>query len=130
MEVHSVEIILKAVSDSKSLDMFRSIAKGSVESEVLKGTKGLTRKQYYMRTKQLLKAGLVQRIKGHFSLTCFGAVVYHAQLVIESGVNNYWRLKAIDSIQSSGGIEEHERNKLIRTIIDDNQIESILVKQR
>ncbi len=130
MEGHSTENILKAVSDSKSLDMFCSIAKGSVESEVLKNTKGLSKKQYYFRTKQLVKAGLVQRIKGFFSLTCLGAVVYHAQLVIEAGVKNYWKLKAIDSIQSSGGIEEHERVKLIKTILDDNTIESILVAQR
>jgi hypothetical protein len=130
MEGHSAEDILKAVSDSKSLGMFSSIARGSVESQLLKLTKGLSRKQYYLRTKQLLKAGLVQRIKGRFSLTCLGAVVYHAQLVIEAGVNNYWKLKAIDSITSSGEVGEQERTKLIKTIIDDNRIESILVAQR
>ena len=79
--------------------MFRSIARGNVENEELK--RGLSKKQYYFRMRQLLKAGLVQRIKGSFSLTCLGAVVYHAQVVIESGVNNYWKLKAIDSIQAS-----------------------------
>ena len=109
--------------------MFRSIAKGSIESEVLKQTKGLSKKQYYFRMRQLLKAGLVQRIKGSFSLTCLGAVVYHAQLIVEKGVNNYWKLKAIDSIQSSAEIGQHERTKLIKTIIDDSGIESILVAQ-
>ena len=130
MEGVSVEDVMKAVSDTKSLDMFRSIAKGSIESEVLKQTKGLSKKQYYFRMRQLLKAGLVQRIKGSFSLTCLGAVVYHAQLIVEKGVNNYWKLKAIDSIQSSAEIGEHERMKLIKTIIDDSGIESILVAQR
>ena len=130
MERVSVEDVLKAVSDSKSLDMFRSIAKGSVESEVLKETRGLSKKQYYFRMRQLLKAGLVQRIKGRFSLTCLGAVVYHAQLIVEKGVNNYWKLKAIDSIQSSAEIGQHERTKLIKTIIDDSGIESILVAQK
>ncbi|MGA7978102.1 MAG: hypothetical protein WB975_12775 [Nitrososphaeraceae archaeon] len=129
MERVSVEDVMKAVSDSKSLDMFRSIAKGSIESEVLKQTKGLSKKQYYFRMRQLLKAGLVQRIKGSFSLTCLGAVVYHAQLIVEKGVNNYWNLKAIDSIQSSAEIGQHERTKLIKTIIDDSGIESILVAQ-
>ena len=129
MEGVSVEDVMKAVSDSKSLDMFRSIAKGSIESEVLKQTKGLSKKQYYFRMRQLLKAGLVQRIKGSFSLTCLGAVVYHAQLIVEKGVNNYWKLKAIDSIQSSAEIGQHERTKLIKTIIDDSGIESILVAQ-
>jgi len=130
MEGVSVEDVLKAVSDSKSLDMFRSIAKGSVESEVLKETKGLSKKQYHFRMRRLLKAGLVQRIKGRFSLTCLGAVVYHAQLIVEKGVNNYWKLKAIDSIQSSAEIGQHERTKLIKTIIDDSGIESILVAQK
>ena len=130
MERVSVEDVMKAVSDSKSLDMFRSIAKGSIESEVLKQTKGLSKKQYYFRMRQLLKAGLVQRIKGSFSLTCLGAVVYHAQLIVEKGVNNYWKLKAIDSIQSSAEIGQHERTKLIKTIIDDSGIESILVAQK
>ncbi|MGA9910239.1 MAG: hypothetical protein WBP84_08510 [Nitrososphaeraceae archaeon] len=129
MERVSVEDVMKAVSDSKSLNMFRSIAKGSIESEVLKQTKGLSKKQYYFRMRQLLKAGLVQRIKGSFSLTCLGAVVYHAQLIVEKGVNNYWKLKAIDSIQSSAEIGQHERTKLIKTIIDDSGIESILVAQ-
>ena len=130
MERVSVEDVLKAVSDSKSLDIFRSIANGSVESEVLKETKGLSKKQYYFRMKQLLNAGVVQRNKGCFSLTCLGAVVNHARMIVEAGINNYWALKAIDSIQSSGEIGEHERTKLIKTIIDNNVIESILVAQR
>jgi predicted transcriptional regulator len=130
IEGHSVGDIIHSISDSKSLDLFHSIAKQSVESEVLKQTKGLTRKQYYLRIKQLLKQGLIQRNKGSFSLTCLGAIVYHAQSVIEAGVNNYWKLKAIDSIQSSAEIGEHERTKLIKTIIDDSGIESILVAQR
>ncbi|MFZ0405063.1 MAG: hypothetical protein WAL79_04495 [Nitrososphaeraceae archaeon] len=129
METVSIEDVMKAVSDSKSLDMFRSIAKGSIESEVLKQTKGLSKKQYYFRMRQLLKAGLVRRIKGSFSLTCLGAVVYHAQLIVEKGVNNYWKLKAIDSIQAAE-IGQNERMKLIKTIIDDSGIESILVAQK
>lgn len=127
MEGQSVGDILRAVSDSNSLDMFCSIANGSVESEVLKHSKGLSRKQYYSRSSQLLKVGLIKRSKGRFSLTSFGAVVYNAQLVIEAGIKNYWKLKAIDSIQSSREIGEQERVKLIKTLLDDNTIESILV---
>ena len=130
IEGHSLGDTLHSISDCKSLDLFHSIAKQSVESEVLKQTKGLTRKQYYLRIKQLLKQGLIQRNKGSFSLTCLGAIVYHAQLVIETGVNNYWKLKAIDSYQSSVGVEEYERIKLIKTIIDDSRIEGILIAQR
>ncbi|MDQ5868582.1 MAG: hypothetical protein M3530_02510 [Thermoproteota archaeon] len=129
MEGHSVIDILQSISDNKSLDMFCSIAKNSLESEVLKRTKGLSKKQYYLRTRRLLQVGLVKRNKGSFSLTNFGAVVFHAQLVIEAGIKNYWKLKAVDSIQSTGEIGEQERNMLIKTILNDNTIEKILVKQ-
>ena len=130
IEGHSVEDIIHSISDGKSLDLFRSIAKGNVESEVLKETKGLSRKQFYTRTSQLLQAGLIQRSKGSFSLTSLGIIVYHAQLVIEAGVNNYWKLKAIDSIESSGEIVGQERVKIIKTILDDNTVQNILVAQR
>lgn len=127
-EKQSLIGVLEAIADAKSLEMFREIAKGSVESQVLKH-KGLSKKQYYVRTGQLMNAGLVQRIKGRFSLTNLGTIIYHAQLIMEAGVNNYWKLKAIDSIQESGRIGEEERMKLIKTILNDNAIESILVRQ-
>ena len=58
------------------------------------------------------------------------SVVCHALVVIESGVNNYWKLKAIDSIQASREIVEQERLKLIKTILDDNIVQNILITQR
>jgi predicted transcriptional regulator len=126
MKSQSVEDVMRALSDVKSLDMFCSIAKGSVESDVLKLTEGLSRKQFYSRTEHLLEVDLIKRKKGRFSLTAFGAVVYHAQLVIESGIKNYWKLKAVDSIQSSADIGEQERVKLIKSILADTRIERIL----
>jgi DNA-binding transcriptional ArsR family regulator len=119
--------ILKSLSDSKSLEIFRTIARGNVGTDEL--IRGLSRKQYYFRMRQLLKAGLVQRIKGRFSLTCLGAVVNHAGLVIETGVNNYWKLKAIDSIQASGQIVEQERLKIIKTL-DNNTVQNILISEK
>lgn len=129
MENHSLVDVLEAISDGKSLEIFKEIAKGTVESEILKQKVGITKKQYYMRTRQFLNTGLVRRVKGKFSLTNFGVIIYHAQLIMEAGVNNYWKLKAIDSIQDSGQIGEHERLKLVKTILNDNVIENILVRQ-
>jgi predicted transcriptional regulator len=128
MENHSLVDVLEAISDGKSLKIFKEIAKGTVESEILKEKVGITKKQYYMRTRQFLNTGLVSRVKGKFSLTNFGVIIYHAQLIMEAGVNNYWKLKAIDSIQDSGQIGEHERLKLVKTILNDDVIENILVR--
>ena len=130
MEQVSLQDVLKAISDSQSLDIFRSIVKGNVEREVLKHAKGLSKKQYYLRMRRLLKTGLVKRSRGVFTLTCLGAVVYEAQTVLETGINNYWKLKVIDSIQASEQIAEQERLKIIKTILNDNTIQNILVSQR
>jgi hypothetical protein len=130
MKDHSLLSVLKAISDNQSLQLFQSIAKGSVESEILKDKEGMSRKQFYMRTRQMLDAGIIRRVKGKFSLTNFGSVVYHGQLIMEKGVNNYWKLKAVDSIQESGQIGEYERMKLVKTILNDDVIENILVTQK
>jgi len=76
-----------------------------------------------------LKTGLIERSKGNFSLTSLGAVVYHAQLITQAGVNSYWKLKAIDSIGSSGQISENERIKLVKTILNDETMEGILIRK-
>jgi hypothetical protein len=130
MHGHSLLDVLKAIADSKSLKCFQSIAKGSVESEILKDKEGMSKKQFYMRTSQMMNAGIIRRVKGKFSLTNFGVIVYHGQLVMEKGVNNFWKLRAIDSIQESGQIGEHERMKLVKTILNDDAIENILVTQK
>jgi hypothetical protein len=130
MHGHSLLDVLKAIADSKSLELFQSIAKGSVESEILKDKEGMSKKQFYMRTRQMMSAGIIRRVKGKFSLTNFGVIVYHGQLVMEKGVNNFWKLRAIDSIQESGQIGEHERMKLVKTILNDDAIENILVTQK
>lgn len=130
MKATSPADIIEAIADNRSLDLFDSIARGISESEQLKDLKGLTRKQYYSRTGRLLRVGLIKRSKGKFSLTTLGTVVYHAQIEIEKAVKNYWKLKAIDSIQSSADIGEQERVKLIKTILDDSTIENVLVKNR
>jgi hypothetical protein len=130
MKANTPADIIEAIADNRSLDLFDSIAKGISESEQLKDSKGLTRKQYYSRTGRLLRVGLIKRSKGKFSLTTLGTVVYHAQIEIEKAVKNYWKLKAIDSIQSSTDIGEQERVKLIKTILDDATIENVLVKNR
>src|ERR1043165_9239299 len=106
--------VLSALADSKLLDMFHTIATGNGKSDDLKN-RGITKKQFYLRTAKLIKTGLVRRVKGYFLLTNFGKVVYHAELAIEASVTNYWKLKAIDSIQSSGQIQEHEKQKLLKS---------------
>ncbi len=88
MERHSVEDILHTISDYKSLDMFCSIANDGVESEVLKKTKGLSRKQYYSRSSQLLKAGLIKKGRVVFLLPALEqlCITLNSSLNLESKI--------------------------------------------
>ena len=48
---------------------------------------------------------------------------------IDSGVKNYWSLKAIDSIEASHNMSQQERSKIVKTIINDEKIGNILEKR-
>ena len=118
--------VLTAISDKQSLELFRFIAANNEDSDGLRTKTNLTRKQYYSRLSRMTKAGLVKRKKGKHSLTAFGKVIYDAQTIVERAVNNYWRLKAIDSLEISSDLPEEERIKLIDSLLDNNHIKDIL----
>ena len=91
---------------------------------------GLTLKQYYSRMAKLTKADLVRRKNGKYFLTLMGRIVYDSQMIIGKSLNYYWKLQALDSIQtsSSTGLPKEEISKLVDTLIDDYQIKDILMK--
>jgi DNA-binding HxlR family transcriptional regulator len=122
----TAEKVLTAISDKESLELFKFIAINDEDSDSLRTKTNLTRKQYYSRLSRMTKAGLVKRKKGKHSLTAFGKVVYDAQTIIEKAVNNFWRLKAIDSLEVSNDLPEDERIKLIDSLLDNKHIKEIL----
>ena len=76
-----------------------------------------------------MKADLIKRSKGRYSLTLFGKIVYDAHLIIGRVLNDYWKLKALESIEasSSGQLPKEEYIRLIDTLIDNHQIKNILL---
>jgi len=125
----SIADVLKVISDDKSLVLFNMIALAPGDSEILKTTVKLTRKQYYSRMSGLVNAGMVKRKNGNYFITSFGKIVYDAQLMIRKAINTYWKLKAIDSLEIEHRLPADERNKIIDTLIDNQDIIKILVKQ-
>ena len=126
----SKNAILYAISDKRASDIFRSIALANSNSDILITKLKLTRKQYYSRMSSLKEAGLVKRQNGKYLLTAFGKVISSAYMNFEGKIDNalgsYWKLKAIDSMELSLG---QERNKVISVLIDNQEIESILMKK-
>ena len=120
--------MLSAIADDASLELFKLIAGTSASSEVLRGKIMLTRKQYYSRLYRLTQSGLVKRRDNRYSLTALGKVLYDAQATLESALENYWRIKAIDSLGGSGEIPAEEHKKIVESLIQDKEIKGILVK--
>jgi predicted transcriptional regulator len=124
-----VSHILKKISDDKALILFNGIALSNGEGYMSLKEMNLTTKQYYSRISGLLKAGLVKRHKGKYSLTLLGKIVYDAQLIIGKALNYYWKLSAIESIQtSSNGLPREEILKLVDALIDNHQVKEAITK--
>ena len=121
--------ILKAIADDKSLVLFDNIANAGGDTDILIRRLDLTRKQYYSRISALLKTGLISRKSRQYNLTSLGKIVYDAQLMIGRAANTFWKLKAIDSLETEHKLPAEERNKIINTLIDNQDIIKILVKQ-
>jgi hypothetical protein len=120
--------VLKAISDNRSLELFRIVALRKPDTDILISKTRLTRKQYYSRMSHLMNAGLIKRKNGKHTLTAFGRVIYDITLIsIENAINNYWKLKAIDSLEISDDLPAEERKKLINNLIENHEIKTILV---
>jgi predicted transcriptional regulator len=120
--------ILRTISDDKSMELFKTIAQGTIDSENLKDKTKLTRKQYYSRLSRMTKVGLVRKKSGKYLLTAFGKIVFDAQTTVESALSSYWKLRAIDSLEMSNELPKEEQQKLIDALLDNQEIKGILVK--
>jgi predicted transcriptional regulator len=123
-------MILNAIFERKASEIFKSVASTHMNTDILITQLKLSRKQYYSRMSRLIEAGIVKRENGRYLLTEFGKVVYSAytnlESKIENAVNNYWKLRAVDSLAVSSG---QERTEIVSALIDNDEIKSILIKE-
>jgi hypothetical protein len=123
--------ILDAISDKKASNIFRRISSGKPNSDVLITQLRLTRKQYYSSMSRLTQTGLVKRQNGKYYLTAFGKVIHYAyvnfETKIQDALTDYWKLKAIDSLEVSSGSTE-ERYNIISALLDNQEIKSVLIR--
>ncbi|MFL6421247.1 MAG: hypothetical protein ACJ71P_17830 [Nitrososphaeraceae archaeon] len=121
-------VVLKAICDNRSLELFRIVALAKQDTDTLISKTKLTRKQYYSRVSSLMNAGLIKRKNGKHTMSAFGKVIYYTTLLtIENAVNYYWKLKVIDSFEISNNLTSEEREKVIDNLIDNHEIKTVLV---
>ena len=125
--------VLDAISNKNALIVFKTVAQTHDKSDLLRTKLNITRKQYYSRISSLLKTGLIKRTNGRYSLTVFGEIVHEATMTLEKAFDSeyYWKLKALDSIDSTSTqnhvMSSDERNKIIQVLLkDDHNLRNIL----
>jgi hypothetical protein len=126
----SISYVLRKISDDKTLVLFNNIALSKDIGHIPLKMMNLSTKQYYSRILGLTSAGLIKKKQGHYYLTALGKVVYNTHAIIGKALTYYWKMKAIESIQSSTGLKlaGEEMQSLIENLIDNHQVRDILLK--
>jgi predicted transcriptional regulator len=123
----TVADILGAISDARALAVYKTIASEKPNSNHLITKMQLTRKQYYSRISILIKTGLVKRESGRYTLTSLGKVIYDIQITIELALENFWKLKAIDSLQAADStLSKEEQTKVLDVLIQNDKIKEVI----
>ena len=126
----SIADVLDTISDDKSLVLFNTIALSNSDGrDILISKLNLTRKQYYSRISKLVKVDLVVRRNRKYFLTSLGKIVYDAQKIIGNAVGDYWKLKAVDTLEITDQMPKEEYNKIINALIENEKIkEGLIIK--
>ena len=119
--------VFKAISDDKALTIFNTVALSAGKTDKLISTLGLTRKQFYSKVERLITHGLLVRRKGRYFITTLGKVMYELQSILGGALNDYWKLKAIDSLEAPASLPEHELNKLIDSLLESPVLKNIIL---
>ena len=119
--------VLKAISNDKALTLFNTVALSTGKTDMLLSTMNLTRKQYYSKMERLSKQGLLVRKGGRYYLTTLGKVLYELQSTLGVALDNYWKLKAIDSLLTPPALPEFELNKMIDTLLENNDLKKLIL---
>jgi hypothetical protein len=122
--------VLKSVSDVQSLSIFELIADANFNNgEIISLKKfGLSCKQYYSKISGMMAAGLIKRKSGRYYLTPFGKVIYCCIMIAKNAIKDYYKLKAVESIEGSDFSNE-EFSKVVNALIDNQQVKEFLTKK-
>lgn len=122
----TVAQVLEAVADDESISILKHISQKGGRSGEIRDALKLTRKKYYARLYKLNQCGLVRKKDEKYVLSTFGKVVLDMENNIETALNNYWKIKALDSLRLMSDIPADEHKKLVDSLLPDNEIKKIL----
>ena len=109
--------LLSLLSKPTALKIF-TLAKDGIKSHIDTHSKiGLTRKQYYLRLNQLVKAGLLIKYDDTYKHTMFGKIIYHEYILrLEKDISNSKHMEMMDMLNQSSRFSEDEIEKVFSKI--------------
>ncbi|SMH71236.1 hypothetical protein [Candidatus Nitrosotalea okcheonensis] len=109
IEIQKTIDLLSLLSKLHALKIF-TLAKDGIKSHI--GTHseiGLTKKQYYLRLNQLVKAGLLVKYDDTYNHTTLGKIIYHDYLLrLEKDISNSKYMEMIDVLNQSSKFSKDE----------------------
>jgi hypothetical protein len=124
----SLADVLNSISDDKSLSIFQLISDVNSNGEIILKKLDLSTKQYYSRISAMMATDLIKRQRGRYYLTPFGKVIYCCIMIAKNALNNYYKLKAIESTEGSDFSHE-EFSKLVDALIENQQVKEFLTNK-
>lgn len=125
----SITDVFNALSDEKSLNLFKTISINDADSGELVARLKLSKRQYYDRINDLRTASLISRQKGKYKLTSFGKVIYNIYKMGEKATESQWKLQAIDMMCAKDNLGGVDDMKIIDILLDDIEIRKILFQE-
>jgi len=111
-----MEEILSSLANQDALKIFKVANVGiSSSTEVIKEL-GLTQKRYYSRLRQLIEAGLIEKIGDAYKHTIFGKLVFKLGEKFQEAISNRDRLDLMDRLNKAKTISIDETKEIINSL--------------
>lgn len=97
-----------------------------LDNNTLRRMTALNQVEFDELMSSLQQQGLVKRMNRRHFLKPVDRAVYDTQTILEKALDNYYKLKIIDSLEKRQDLSKSDFHKIIDTLIDDFQVRDVL----
>lgn len=122
----TTEQIFSVLADRHSLNIIK-MAYSGFRASAASYQGNLSKKQFYVRLKKLRDIGFIEKRDSTYHTTTFGSLIFNGHIkTLESILENYWNLKAVDVLKSRQDFPLQQRERIIDEIIQNCNLRGIV----
>jgi hypothetical protein len=125
--------VLDVLSDPKASQILERTFlanENGIEGHVIANHTGLSPSGLYSLMSSLRKHNMIEKKNQRYFITIFGTAVFQARWLIQKALDNYHKLKVIDTLEDQQLIPRSDLNKIIEIFIEDHQLKDILTNRK